>query len=238
MEKFRVILYQKSLGIPVTKRDVREMRDFRPHFICFPEYFFVSRRLGNHVQNPHTQMMQKKRIEFLSRNLDTVVIGGSMPELSDGNMHNTSFVYDRGEMTGFYRKKNLFIAEVGKITPGDGYRVFHAYGIRFGVMICADVFDDNGFLFMKDQGAKIIFSPTFSPRKEETQEEKFKRDQDIYIRGASLSDAVIVKVCGVKSEYRNFLQARSLIASKEGILFRVMPEDEDKEMIIKREIEV
>ncbi len=236
--KVRIILFQKALGEPVTRKDAMEMRGFKPHFICFPEYFFVNKSLGTHVQTPHNQARQLQRLATLSRELSTVVIGGTMPELADGGLYNTSFVFRDGEMLGRYRKKRLFFAEVGKITPGEDYRVFEAHGITFGILICADVFDDDGFHFMKDRGARIIFSPTFSPRKEETVEDKFKRDRDIYVRGAGLSGAVIVKVCGVKSEFRNFLQARSLIADRNDVIFRVMPDREDAEIIIMREIEV
>lgn len=84
----------------------------------------------------------------------------------------------------------------------------------------------------------MIFAPTFSPKKEESTEDKYKRDHEIYVRGSKMADAIIVKVCGVKSEFRNFLQARSLIADKNGILYRVQPEEEDSEMIICKTIEV
>jgi predicted amidohydrolase len=236
--KRRVILCQMPLGVLITHRDADEMRRFRPHFICFPEYFFVNQRLGNHGQTLHNQTRQLRRIETLSRELSCVVVGGTMPELDGNALHNTSFVFDRGRLLGSYRKKQLFFAEEGKITPGDSYRVFESDGVVFGVLICADVFDDAGFHFMKEHGATIIFSPTFSPRKEETVEEKFKRDNEIYVRLASLSGAVIVKVCGVKSEYRSFLQARSLIAGAGGVIWRVRPEDEDTAMIIMKEIDV
>ena len=236
MKKVRAILYQKSLGISITNSDIEEMRAYKPDFICFPEYFFVDQNLGNHGQTPKNQKFQLKRIESLSRELNTVVIGGTMPELSDGVMYNTSFVFNRGKQLGFYRKKNLFFAEVGKITPGNEYKIFEVNGIKFGVIICADVFHDESFLAMKAGQAEIIFSPTFSPYKDETVEAKYERDKDIYVRGAALADAVIVKVCGVKSEYKPFLQARSLIADKNEILYRVQPEEEDKEMIIKKEV--
>ncbi|MBN1534304.1 MAG: carbon-nitrogen hydrolase family protein [Spirochaetes bacterium] len=238
MNRIRVALCQKSLGVPITRRDIGEMQAFRPHFVCFPEYFFVNRRLGNHGQTPHNQALQIRRIRSLSRELDATVIGGTMPELADGTMYNTSYVFHRGEMLGFYRKRNLFFAEVGKLTPGDSYRIFLAQGITFGVMICADIFDESGFRFMREKGARVIFSPTFSLRKEETPEEKYRRDNDIYVSGASLSGAVIVKVCGVKSEYKSFLQARSLIAGPDGVRFRVAPEEEETEMIILREVEI
>ncbi|MCL2154579.1 MAG: carbon-nitrogen hydrolase family protein [Leptospirales bacterium] len=239
IKNIRVILYQKSLGTPIVRSDIKSMHEFSPHFVCFPEYFFVNRRLGNHGQSMHNQELQIKRIKFLSKALNSVIIGGTMPELSDGVMYNTTYVYQNGEELGFYRKKNLFFAEVGTITPGDKFKIFNAYGFNFGVLICADVFHDESFLFMKEHGAKIIFSPTFSLFKEnESIDEKYKRDNDIYIRGAQISDSTIVKVCGVRSDYKPFLQARSLIANRSEVLYRVKPEEEHTELIIKQEIEI
>lgn len=234
----KVILYQKPLGITISHQDSDEMRQFKPHFVCFPEYFFVNSNLGNHAQTPHNQIRQLQRISVLSSELQTVIIGGTMPELANETLYNTSFVYHNGICLGRYRKKRLFFAEKGKITPGETYQIFSAYGITFGVLICADIFDDDGFKFMKENNVRIIFSPTFSLKKDETVKDKFKRDQDIYVRGAALSDAVIVKVCGVKSEYRNFLQARSLISDKNGIIYRVKPEEEETSMIIKQKIKI
>jgi predicted amidohydrolase len=236
--KMRVVLFQKQLGTSVTHGEIAGVRRFRPHFICFPEYFFVNVNFENQFQTPHNQERQLERIAVLSRELSTVIIGGTMPELAEGRLYNTSFVFHDGKLLGRYRKKRLFFAELDKITPGESYRIFHAYGINFGVIICADVFDDAGFYFMREHGARIIFAPTFSPKKTETVEEKFKRDNDLYVRGARISDTVIVKVCGVGSERRNYLQARSLIANARGIVFRVMPDEEDTEMIIMKEIEV
>jgi predicted amidohydrolase len=236
--KIRIVICQKPLGVPITRSDTDQMRGYKPHFICFPEYFFVNTALGTQVQTCHNQERQRQRISVLSRELSTVVIGGTMPELADGVIYNTCFVYHGGNLLGWYRKMRLFFAEVGKITPGDSYRTFEAYGIPFGVIICADIFEDDAFHFMRDHGARLIFAPTFSPRKEESAEEKFKRDNDIYVRGAAMADATIIKVCGVKSEFRNFLQARSLIADKSGIIYRVQPDEEDKTMIICREIDI
>lgn len=235
MQKFRIVIYQKPLGIRVTHYDAAVMREFKPHFVCFPEYFFVNRKLGSHMRSPHNFKRQMKRMEIISINLNTVVIGGSTPEPENGFLYNTSFIYSKGTLLGSYRKQNLFHAEEGKITPGSSLRVFEAYGIKFGVLICADVFKDDNFIEMKKLGARIIFIPTFSPKKEENREEKFKRDNEIFVHGASISDALIVKACGVKSEFRPSLQARSLIADKSGVLFRVNPEEEDRSMIIKYE---
>jgi hypothetical protein len=236
MTNIRIILYQKPLGIEIPNHDLSAMKAYKPHFVCFPEYFFVDQALGNHGQTPENQIKQINRIRDLSSEIGTVVIGGTMPEVIDGKMYNTTFVFQEGKELGFYRKIHLFFAEVGKITPGDTYKTFSAYGITFGVLICADIFHDESFTFMRDHGAKIIFTPTFSLKKKETPEDKFKRDNDIYVRGARLADAVIVKVCGVPSAYKPFLQARSLIADKNRVIYRVQPDEEAAGIVIMREI--
>ena len=236
MKKIRLALIQKKLGTLITRRIADQLKKFNPHFVCFPEYFFVNKKSDHLSQTLHNYKIQLKRIETISRCLNCLVVGGTLAEPVGNNIYNTSYVYFKGRLLGSYRKQNLFRKEHGRITPGNKLRVFSAYGIKFGIIICADVFIEEYFLKMKEMGAKIIFVPTFSPKKEETVEEKYKRDNDIFVKGAKTADAVIVKVCGVKSEFREYLQARSLIADKNGIIFRVKPEEEDSEMIILKEI--
>ncbi len=236
MKNIRIALMQKPHGAPISHKDADELRVFNPHFVCFPEYFFVNNRLGHHVQTPHNFKRQLKRIETLSRHLGTVIIGGTTHEPKGENLYNTSFIFNNGNLLGSYRKQNLFFTEDDKITPGDTCKIFSAYGIKFGVLICADVFIEDNFKEMKRLGAEIIFIPTISPKKTETKAEKFERDNEIFVRGARISDAIVAKVCAVKSKFRDYLQARSLIANKDGIIYRVNPEEEEKEMIIKKEV--
>ncbi len=214
------------------------MCEYRPHFVCFPEYYFASRPLGNHAQTPRNQARQLRYMKLLSKKLKSTVICGTMPELDGGRLFNASHVFHDGEHLGSYRKRNLFFAEVGKITPGEEWKTFTAHGITFGVLICADVFHDESFIEMKDRGAKIIFIPTFSLRREEEPEEKFRRDRDIFVRGAALSGAVVVKVCGAPSPYKDFIQGRSLVANGHEVLYRAAPEEESASIIMKHEIEV
>ncbi len=236
MDTIRLILFQHPLGERVSRRQMDEMREFAPQFVCFPEYYFANRRLGNHVQTPGNQARQIRYMAAVSSKLHATVIGGSMPELDGERMYNTCFVFHDGEMLGFYRKRNLFFAEVGKITPGDEWKVFSSHGVTFGVLICADVFHDESFIEMRDRGARVIFIPTFSLRRVESPEEKFQRDREIFVRGAGLAGALVVKVCGAPSPYKDFIQARSLIADGKGVIYRVNPDEEDRALLIRKEV--
>ncbi len=121
------------------------VRGFKPHFVCFPEYFFVNKRSATTDRRRTTSRASSRVCASCLGPSNATVIGGTMPELDGERLHNTSFVYSRGERLGFYRKRNLFFAEEGKITPGDRFSVFTAGDIRFGVLICADVFKDESF---------------------------------------------------------------------------------------------
>jgi len=234
----RVVLYHYQLGETIPKKNLIEIKNFSPHFVCFPEYFFVQKNLGTMVQTEHNQKLQLKRLEALSIYLNCTIIGGSMPELADNVTYNTTFVYHKGIQIGSYRKNNLFFPEVGHITPGTELEVLEIDGIRFGLLICADVFHDNSFDFMKENNAQMVFIPTFSPKKDEDVEVKHKRDKEIYVRGAQRADATLIKVCGVPSPFKDFIQARTLIADKNDIIYRTTPEEENKNLIIKRTIEM
>lgn len=236
MKKIRIALVQKKLGTPVTRHTADQLKNFKPHFVCFPEYFFVNKKSDHLSQTLHNYKRQLKRIETISNCLNCLVVGGTMAEPEGNNIYNTSYIYHKGKLLGSYRKQNLYEKEHGRITPGNELKIFSAYGIKFGIMICADVFIEDYFIKMKKRGVKIIFVPTFSPWKDETVNEKYKRDNDIFVKGSQTADAVIVKVCGVKSEFKEYLQARSLITDKNGIIFRVKPEEEEREMIITKEI--
>lgn len=229
---------QKKLGTAITGADMKELGKFKPHFVCFPEYFFVNKNLGTHNQTPHNFRREHQRLEVFSMSLKSVVIGGTMPEYDDGKKYNTCFVYYNGKLSGLYRKQNLYHAEEGILTPGKELNVFSAYGIKFSVLICADVFREQYFINFRKMGVKLIFIPTFSPKKSETAGEKFKRDKNLFVHSAGLAEAAIVKVCGAPSDFRKDLQGRSLIADGNGIIFRVMPEQENEEMIILKEIEL
>ena len=62
-------------------------------------------------------------INFLSeiaKETNTLIIGGTIPELSDGKAYNTSFVFDgNGEFITKYRKMHLFDINV----PGQYFKV-------------------------------------------------------------------------------------------------------------------
>lgn len=105
----------------------------------------------------------------IARENRVVLIGGTMPELEDGRIYNTCFVFDEnGEQLARHRKMHLFdinveggqsFRESDTFTAGDSVTVFDCGLGRFGVMICFDIRFQELSRLMALGGAQAIFVP-------------------------------------------------------------------------------
>ena len=110
--------------------------------------------------------------EFLSkmaRSLNIYIVGGSIPEIDNGNVYNTSYSFDRnGKQIGKHRKIHLFDIDIkGEIrfmesetlTPGDHSTVINTEFGMIGIGICFDIRFPELFRKMTLEGAKLIILP-------------------------------------------------------------------------------
>lgn len=104
-----------------------------------------------------------------ARELQIYLVGGSMPELSDGKVYNTSYVFDRqGRQIAKHRKAHLFDIDVeggqrfqesAVLSPGDRITVFETEFGTIGLCICFDFRFQELAKAMADRGAQLIVVP-------------------------------------------------------------------------------
>jgi predicted amidohydrolase len=96
----------------------------------------------------------------LSRELNLVVVG-SLPELVDGKVCNSSYVTDRGVLVGSYRKLHLFslMNENEHIAAGDRTAVVATSVGKLGLAVCYDLRFPELFRKLALEGAEIICLP-------------------------------------------------------------------------------
>lgn len=169
-----------------------------------------------------------KYLSRLSRDLNTILIGGTIIEKNNSELHNTSYTFHHGEKIGSYRKCHPTENELRMgICPGNKNIVVQVDGIKIGILICADALYPAGFRKMKKMDVDMIFIPTVSPLLTgDTVADKTKRDQEIFVEGAKMSGAYIIKTCGIGEIFKHKLNGRSLIASPWGILWQIPEENE------------
>lgn len=221
--KYKIAVYQHELTGKITREDMEVLQKASPDFLCLPEYFFRDQVISHDDAVAY--------MKEVSIRLQCTLIGGTTVKPEEGKLFNTCYIVDRGSVAGHYKKVNLYFMEEGRITPGSEYKVFTLGKVRVGLLICADVLHEKAWQELAKLKPHLVFIPTFSPYKEEPVDRKFERDQKIFVKGAGIADAVVVKVCGIGNYRFTRLQGRSLAASAEGIIWRVAPEDEHSRIL-------
>lgn len=100
---------------------------------------------------------------------DMYVVAGSIPELDEDKIYNTSFIFNRkGNIVGKHRKIHLFnidikngirFMESDTLSSGNDITVIDTEYCKIGIAICFDMRFQEMYAEMARKGAKIIFTP-------------------------------------------------------------------------------
>ena len=98
-----------------------------------------------------------------------ILIGGSIPEIENDKIYNTSFIFDcEGKQIAMHRKMHLFdidikggqyFKESDSLTAGNSICVFNTNFCKIGVCICFDMRFPELSRLMVQKGAEIIVAP-------------------------------------------------------------------------------
>ncbi len=238
--KLKVAALQRRIGSSISSGELDRLKASGVDLICLPEYFFIPDRVRNQVECVGHRATILQTLKAYSEHLVGIVVGGSLIEQEGFRYYNACHVFDSGRYAGVYRKAHPTRHErdLG-IFPGDSYTLFEVRGIRLAILICADVLFPEAFLSLSELKPDVIAVPTTSPYLPgDTAAEKERRDREIFIEGAAITGAHIVKACGVGHLMGHRLQGRSLICNPEGIVERVPIRDEALETILTVELEI
>ena len=108
---------------------------------------------------------QTDRLCELARKTRQWLVPGSMWEMEDGKMYNTSVVISPdGDIVAKYRKMFPWLPYEAGTTPGDEFCVFDIPGVgRFGLCICYDMWFPEVARTLAWMGAEVIIQPTLTP---------------------------------------------------------------------------
>ena len=141
-----------------------------------------------------------KAIKESAKELNLYIVAGSIPELEDDNLYNSSFIFDRdGKIIGHNRKMHLFDIDIpGKIcfkesetlSAGNQITVVDTELCKIGVAICYDIRFPELLRLMALKGAELIvipgaFNMTTGPAHWETLIRSRAIDNQLYVAAAS-----------------------------------------------------
>lgn len=108
-------------------------------------------------------------LSAIAKELGIYLIGGSVPELEEGKIYNTSYIFSpEGKELARHRKVHLFDIDVpggqrfmesDTLTAGDSVTVVDTEYGKIAVAICFDIRFSDFFRLMGDMGAELIVIP-------------------------------------------------------------------------------
>ena len=141
---------------------IREAMAENPDVIVLPETwntgFFPKAMLEQYCDRDGQQV--KTRIGALAKELNVNIVAGSVSNLRDGKIYNTSMIFDRtGACIATYDKTHLFtnMNEHKHYTSGDHICRFTLDGVSCGIIICYDIRFPELIRTMTVPGLDVLF---------------------------------------------------------------------------------
>jgi omega-amidase len=150
---------------------VEKSMKFRPDLIVFPE-MFVSGFAYPYITNIAKQFFDELAGFMLNLSAKTGahIVGGSIPELHEGKLYNTSLVISpTRKILGYYRKIHPFsLTEESKyFTGGTKVSVIETPLAKLGIVICYDIRFPEIARKLTLAGAEVLIVPSQFPHPRE-----------------------------------------------------------------------
>lgn len=189
-------MVQKVLGI------MDEIVPYKPDIICLPEIFAYAHVDGqpyqlNEVAEKVPGAVVTPFLKFA--NTHNCYIICPTYTLHDGNIYISAVLIDRqGKVAGEYNKMRPAVSELEMgIKPGkNNPPIFVTDFGKIGIQICFDIKYEEGWNYLKDQGAQIIFWPSAYAAGQEISSRAWRHQ--VYIVTSTQKDTS--KICDITGE--------------------------------------
>ena len=164
------VLPDKVKNIQTACGKIREAAKNGADFAVLPEMFccpYDNRCFGAYGEPEGGEA--QTALSHLAAELGLYLVGGTVPELSEGRIYNTSYVYGPdGRQLAKHRKAHLFDIDVqggqrfresDTLSPGNAITTFETAFGTMGLCVCFDLRFEELARCMCLRGAKVIFVP-------------------------------------------------------------------------------
>lgn len=131
--------------------------------LLLPELFstgclFTSRQQARALAEPVPGGETTQTLIEIAKACDGHLVAG-LVETDGERIYNTAVVVGPEGYIGKHRKVHLSECGEGHFTPGTRFEAFDMLGIRVGILLCYDIWFDDGLKALKKQGVAVVLNP-------------------------------------------------------------------------------
>ncbi|MGF7119085.1 carbon-nitrogen hydrolase family protein [Methanobacterium oryzae] len=195
------VVDEKRMNINRAVSMIEDAAQNKADLIVLPEMFNCPYDINKFKEYAEKREDSKtlKAISNISKGFGVHIIAGSIPELDNGKIYNSSFAFNNGKIVGLCRKIHLFDIDIPDkitfkesevLTAGNQITVLDTKLCKIGLSICYDMRFPELLRIMALKGAQIIvipgaFNMTTGPAHWETLIRARAIDNQIYVAAAS-----------------------------------------------------
>lgn len=161
----------KKLNVEKERNMICKAAELGAEIVSMPEMFNCPYN-NKHFKEYAENSLKDETLSMLSetsREKKIYLVGGSIPEIHEGKVYNSSFIFNsEGDLIGKHRKMHLFDIDIKNgikfkesevLTSGDKATIVDTKWGKIGVAICYDIRFPELTRIMALKGARIIFIP-------------------------------------------------------------------------------
>ena len=164
------VVDDKQINLDKATAMIKESADNGVDMVVLPEMFncpYDTQKFQDYAESADNSP-SIKAISQAAESNDVYIFGGSIPELLDDKIYNSSFIFNRnGQILDVYRKTHLFDVDIpgmifkesDTITAGNKISVVDTEFIKVGTAICYDIRFPELFRLMILKNAGLIIVP-------------------------------------------------------------------------------
>jgi predicted amidohydrolase/GNAT superfamily N-acetyltransferase len=155
---------------------VRSAKDYKAHFILFPEFFTM--QLLSYINEPAPAMAVRRLARMapqyeelfirLAKETGIYIIGGTHPVIQRGKVFNAAHLFTPNGRVFRQKKVHLTPTESGpyQFSRGHGLYLYHTDFGNIAILICYDIEFPEVARVMAEAGAEILFVPSCTDGRE------------------------------------------------------------------------
>ena len=214
------------------------------HLIVFPEMVLTGYPIEDLALRPSFRAASKAAIDELAQALedqghgDLVAIVGYLDEAPSGGPQNVAAVIHRGEVRARYIKTHLpnfgVFDEYRNFVAGDSTLVVRIHGVDVGILICQDIWHENGVLkTLAARSPGLVVVPNGSP---------FERNKDdvrlaLVSKEAARMKAPFIYVNMIGGQDDLVFDGDSMVVDRDGQLVARTPHCDEGLMIVDLDLD-